>query len=329
MELIQRYLQAIEFWLPKKQQRDIIAELSDDIRAQVEERETELGRALTEAEVAELLRKRGRPVLVANRYLPQEHLIGPLLFPIYRFVLQIVGLCCLIPWAVGWLSMILFKTSYWSFGAMWGSLWTTLFVAMGTVTLIFAILERVQTGPRTLEVWDPRKLPPLRNPNQIPRVSSSIEFAVNLVFLTWWADYFRSPIALNYPPVRMVLAPVWSYIYWGFLLVALLNTAMAASSFIRPYWTVRRAWLRLISDAAGSALFCWLLKANVLLEMSVANVSAARSMEIANAMNWWMEKMFPAAVLAGVVIAGFDLYRILRVKEQVEGPVGDLPHLIA
>lgn len=325
MELIQRYLQAIEFWLPKKQKHDIIAELSDDIRAEVEEREAELGRALNGAEVEELLRKRGRPVLVANRYLPQEHLIGPMLFPIYRFVVKIVLLCCLVPWAVGWLSMILFSASYWSFGAMWGSLSTTLVVALGTVTLIFAVLERVQTGPMALEVWDPRKLPPLRNPNQIPRVSSSIEFAVNLVFLTWWVAYFRSPIVLSNPSMRILLAPVWSYIYWGFLLVALLNTAMAASSFVRPYWTVRLAWLRLVSDAAGSALFCWLLKANILAELSVANVSAARAMEIANAMNWWMEKMFPAAVLAGVVIAGFDLYRVLR----VQGQVGDLPHLIA
>jgi hypothetical protein len=325
MELIQRYLQAIEFWLPKKQRQDIISELSEDIRAQVEEREAELGHALNEAEVEELLRKRGRPVLVANRYLPQEHLIGPLLFPIYRFALKVVVLCSLVPWAVGWLSKILFDTSYAGNGAMWGSLCTTLFVAIGMVTLVFAILERTQPGARVLEAWDPRKLPPLRNPNQIPRVASSIEFAVNLVFLTWWIDSFRSPIVLNNPPMRMVLAPVWSYIYWGFLLVALLNTAMAASSFIRPYWTVQRAWLRLISDAAGSALFCWLLKANILAELSFANVAAARAMEIASQLNWWMEKMFPAAVVAGVVIAGFDLYRVLRVKGQVEA----LPDLIA
>lgn len=29
MELLDRYLQAVKFWLPKKQQQDIIAELSD------------------------------------------------------------------------------------------------------------------------------------------------------------------------------------------------------------------------------------------------------------------------------------------------------------
>mgnify|MGYP001334056207 CR=1 FL=1 len=55
MELIERYLQAVEFWLPKAQRQDIIAELSEDIRAQVEERESELGRSLNEQE-AEALR---------------------------------------------------------------------------------------------------------------------------------------------------------------------------------------------------------------------------------------------------------------------------------
>ena len=44
MELLDRYLQAVRFWLPRKQQDDIIAELGDDLRSQIEEREASLGR---------------------------------------------------------------------------------------------------------------------------------------------------------------------------------------------------------------------------------------------------------------------------------------------
>ncbi len=91
MDLINRYLQAVKFWLPTKQKQDIIAELSEDIRSQIEDRETDLGRKLNESEIAAILKQRGRPVLVANRFLPQEHLIGPVLFPIYVFVLKIVA----------------------------------------------------------------------------------------------------------------------------------------------------------------------------------------------------------------------------------------------
>jgi len=85
MDLLDRYLQAVKFWLPKVQRDDIVAELSEDIRSHIEEKETELGRKLNEVEVGTILKGRGRPVLVANRYLAQEHLIGPAFFPIYRF----------------------------------------------------------------------------------------------------------------------------------------------------------------------------------------------------------------------------------------------------
>jgi len=43
MELIDRYLQAVKFWLPKAQKQDIIAELSEDIRSQVERKRRSLG----------------------------------------------------------------------------------------------------------------------------------------------------------------------------------------------------------------------------------------------------------------------------------------------
>lgn len=56
MELIDRYLQAVKFWLPKQQKQDIIAELSEDIYAQVEEQESGLGRKLNEAEVGAMHR---------------------------------------------------------------------------------------------------------------------------------------------------------------------------------------------------------------------------------------------------------------------------------
>ena len=46
MELLDRYLNAVRFWLPAAQQDDIIAELGDDIRSQIEEREATLGRKL-------------------------------------------------------------------------------------------------------------------------------------------------------------------------------------------------------------------------------------------------------------------------------------------
>ena len=324
MELIERYLQAVQFWLPKQQKHDIIAELSEDIHAQIDEQEAGLGRKLTEAEVEAILKQRGSPVLVANRYLPQEHLIGPVLFPIYRFVLKVVAVCYLVPWLLVWIGMMIYSPGFraehtgnsWisTLGSMWGPFWLTTFVAVGTVTIVFAVLERAQARSHFLEDWNPRKLPPVRNPNLIPRSASIIELVVNLVVLGWWAANMSSPIVLNHPQLRISLSPLWPYFFWGFLVLTLANAGLAGVNLARPYWTGLRATLRLLSDGAGSALFCWLLKANIVAGIAVANVSSERALELTNVINLWMGRMFPVAVVVGVVIACCDVYRIVRLK---------------
>lgn len=322
MELIERYLQAVQFWLPKAQKHDIIAELSEDLRAQIEEKDTSLGRALSEAEVGAILMERGRPVLVANRFLPQEHLIGPVLFPIYTFVLKIVMASYLVPWALVWIGRMFYSPAYRAdlltdpvsaILSAWSSVWATAVLAFGAVTIVFAILERVQAKSRFMEKWEPRKLPAVRNPNVIPRAGASFELVVNAVGFVVWATNMYRPVAMI-SDIRISVSPMWLWFFWGFLLVSLVNSGLAAVNFMRPYWTTQRAISRLLSDAAGSVLFCWLLKVNILTGFAVANVSPERTIEITNAINMWTGKIFPVAVAIGVVIAAGNIYRIVRLK---------------
>jgi len=269
VELIDRYLQAVRFWLPKAKQQDIVAELSEDLRSQIEEKETKLGRSLNETEIDDILKQRGRPLLVANRYLPQRSLIGPVLFPIYWFVLKVVALCYLVPWVLVWIGMMTFSSSYraehtsagW-LGAIvsaWSAWWLIAFFALGSVTIVFAVLEHMQAKSRFLENWNPRKLPPARDPNQIPRAGSVIEVVVNLTFAVWWIDVMSTQVLLDRPEIRIALSPVWRYFFWAFLLLALINTILAGVNLARPSWTVLRAGFRLATDCAGSALICWML----------------------------------------------------------------------
>jgi hypothetical protein len=260
---------------------------------------------------------------VANRYLPQEYLIGPVLFPIYRLVLKIVMLCYLVPWTVTWIALLIFNSGYaakfarhsWTgaLGSLWASLWTTAFIAVGTVTLVFAILERAQLKSRFLEEWNPRKLPAVNNPNLIPRFSSIFELAASLIFCVWWMAHMYSGVVLNQLNLRVVLAPTWRYFFWGFLLVALVNIALAVANLTRPYWTARRATFRLVSDIAGSALFCWILKAKLLAEIAGATISPVKAAQLTAAIDLWMARMFPVAVIVGIMIALVDIFRIVRV----------------
>src|SRR5262245_34772027 len=88
--LVDHYLLQLRTLLPAKQRDDIAAELRESIRSTVEERERELGRPLTDDEVNEILRGFGHPMVVAGRYLPMQHLIGPDVFPLYWYVMQAV-----------------------------------------------------------------------------------------------------------------------------------------------------------------------------------------------------------------------------------------------
>ena len=327
MELLDRYLQAVRFWLPKAQQDDIAAELSEDIHSQVEERESELGRTLNEGEIAAILKQRGRPVLVANRYLPQQYLIGPLLFPIYRFVFTLVALCYLVPWFLTWIGLMSFDPAYRASHSVggdllgsWGSLWLTAFIAIGVLTLVFAVLERVQARSNFLENWEPLKLPPVRNAKQIPRFSSIVELVANLVFLVWWVNWRWSQTVFERSGVRIVFAPVWRVFFWAFLLLAVVNIAAAGANLLRPYWTGTRASIRLATDCAGAILFCWLLKAHILAEISAPNLSAAKAATISNAINTYLAKSFPFAVMACVVFVGVPgVVRLVRLKRKQTG----------
>ena len=77
------------------------------------------------------------------------------------------------------------------------------------------------------------------------------------------AYLFSVAANLNYPGIRVTLTSMWWVFFWGFLASNLANLALSSMNFARPYWTMRRATLRLLIDVAGAGLFCWLMKSNI------------------------------------------------------------------
>ncbi len=261
MDLVERYLNAIRFWLPKDQKADVIAELAEDIRSQIEERESELGRTLNEEDLSSLLKQRGSPFSVAGKFLPPRHLIGPVLFPIYVFVLKIATGFYLLPWLAVWLGLVIFSPSYrvahpgFALFETLGGLWNSAFITYGMITLGFAVGERLRGKSSARNDWNPRRLPAVRNVLKIPRASSVAAIVVNIIFLVWWTGGYRFPIALASDGSGLNPWPValWTDFRDRFLLpvavLVLAATALAAFNLIRPYWTR----LRLIARAAINA----------------------------------------------------------------------------
>ena len=159
--LLDRYLHAVKFWLPKPQQQDILAELAEDLHSQIEEREAALGRPLEEDDLVAILKKRGSPMKVASAYLSQQRLMNPAMLPLYRLVLKIVLLWVLAPLFVISFAGPLFTSGHpervlLRFGA---EAWRTGFMVVGIVTVVFALLDRYHGKIKGLDNWDPRKLP--------------------------------------------------------------------------------------------------------------------------------------------------------------------------
>ena len=68
MDVVERYLSTLRAYLPAGREDDLVAELGENIRAEVEDREDRLGRPLFEEEKVAILRAHGHPFLVAGRY---------------------------------------------------------------------------------------------------------------------------------------------------------------------------------------------------------------------------------------------------------------------
>ena len=314
MELLDRYLQAVKFWLPAEQQDDIAAELGEDIRSQIEEREARLGRELKEDEVEGLLKQRGRPLVVAQQYLPQRDLIGKMLLPAYWFVLKLVLLCYLGPWIAVWVGMNIFSPSYRAHHLGLGAitdfyvLMANAVIAFTVVTIVFAVIERLKDSSGFLTHWSPRRLPPVRNTERIPRASSGFEVVFGIIFGVWWLKMLWVLVVMDTSGVAVGLAPAFHGFFWAFLPLTVANIALSAINFVRPYRTPARRAVKAAINFATAGVLALLVKVQPAVVVSLPNTRAAQVVEVT--LNLTLAISFAIGSVVCVVIGGVELWRI-------------------
>jgi hypothetical protein len=218
MDLLDRYLQAVRIYLPKRQQDDIIKELGENLRAQMEDRESELGRPLNEDEMAALLKKHGHPLFVASRYQQPRYLIGPTLFPLYWLMMKIILVIVAFSYGVAAIVMLAESNSIVQVLAAVFSFASAVLPTFAWVTIVYAVLDLCNSRFRLTEKWskewnekfDPQKLPAVQRTPEgleakpISRAKTVFELFWTLAFLLWW---------LRIAPIRklalfMTLGPV-------------------------------------------------------------------------------------------------------------------------
>jgi hypothetical protein len=265
MDLIDRYLIAVRRNLPPPMQKDIVAELADSLRSEAEAREQQAGRPLTAEDQAELLRKHGHPWLMASRYLPQQQLVGPALYPYYRRAVSVVVFWVVLPITLigGVLAALYNPDSARVWSRAIGAAWTGSIYAVGIITLVFAVLEHHHVRITAFDNWQPANLPEPSHGREVPRSESVIGLVVTATMLLWWAGWLNVPVSMTFVdgPASLTAEPVWARLYLPVLAVLALGVVASAVDIIKPWRTTFMSILHIGLTLANVAIIGALLDA--------------------------------------------------------------------
>lgn len=264
MDLLDRYLQAVRFFLPRRSQDDIVRELEEDLRAQMDDREASLGRALTDDERAEILKAQGHPLVVAGRYRPHQRLIGPVFFPLYVLVLKMgLAICLLVTVVLAAIAAVMDGDAAGQFGQAMLAYPGRALMVFAWTTVSFAVLDYALARMNLSVTWNPRDLPRVQPyASWASRFNSLVEFVATLIALTWLLLIPRN-LALVMGPASLVLEPtaIWRAVYVPFVVVAIATAGVSLANLWRPYWTPARSAARIAIHATSFVLFAVLLHA--------------------------------------------------------------------
>jgi hypothetical protein len=330
MEMLDRYLKAVQSCLPETQREDIVNELGENLRAQFEDKEAELGRPLTEAEVEVILKQHGHPLVVAGRYRQDQRSvafgrqwIGPVLFPFYIRVLKFnLGLTSLVLFVVftalflGGKSVTpgsIFPTFMWQF-----------LIQFGVLTLIFSLADR--HWKQHPDSWDPRNLkrpwhpafaintelkPRLKkDPTCISRFDSISQLVGLTIGLIWLRVAQQAPFLIFGPAAAFLEpAPIWHHFYAPVLVLWLGGMLQALINFIRPDWVRLPIIYRALGNAFWIVSFVFLIRAGQWVVLATPSGASAegyvRTVAILNQITAY-------GLIALTALAGYELFRNLR-----------------
>jgi len=248
MDLLGRYLQAVGQYLPAATKDDTIAELRANLLERIDAREEELGRPLNDGDVAAILKEHGKPEVVALRYLPQQSLIGPTIFPFYKLtmarVLPLVVLVSLIAqgavYATSRHETLAHALASFAFG-VWPSVLISAAIITGTFAAIEWARERGKLGEQW-NTWDPMKLPSVHLPDagdasprstfkRVLDLSLHCLWMAYVLWVPWHPFWIMGPGVFYMDSLNVALAPVWHTFYELLIVLLVVQLVMKLLAF--------------------------------------------------------------------------------------------------
>jgi hypothetical protein len=338
MQLLDRYLTAVKFWLPKSQRDDIAAELAANLQSEIDDRAAALGRPVNEAEVATLLKQHGSPIVVASRYQNDQRtvsfgrqLISPILFPFYWTALKVTLVLLLVP---GLISAVFLSGDGRTIVEFVHALLRVARLslpALLVVTVVFAAIDwnlrRFHLLEKWNDRWDPGTLPPAdRQQKQVRRSSSIAGIIIQSLFILWWMQHSSIPLlVITKAGAQVHFAPVLAGLHFPILVIAFICLAQHWISLVEPGWRWLPPLTGIITSAAGLFILCPLLKTRELITINDPNgvpISAREMSQISHALSLGV-----LGLLVGILIVGIIyVWRLARIVWQSMPPRPPAPN---
>jgi hypothetical protein len=286
-------------------------------------RAEQLGRSLTESEIAAILQTHGRPSLVAARYLPQRYLIGPALFPVYLFTVRKAAPAVALIFFLASASVIILSggTLTAAIGRSLTQLVPVLLLFWGIVTMTFGIMEFAQQESgecASWGAWDPAKLPPLAHPKKQKSPAGRI---ADLVVHCLWILYVLAaphypflilgPGALFLNKLYAPFVPVWQVFYFAYMIVLLAQLGIKLMA-LNPGTDRWKLPLELLTNLLGLVPIGILAFAKVYFVPGSATATA--NLHTFVAINYWTNVGFRIVLVIALLKLFIEAWKYVRPK---------------
>lgn len=308
MDMVERYIAAVQRELPEKKRDDISRELKANILDQIDALESQQG-SVSDAEVAELLKVMGHPRKVALQFCPPTPLVTAQLMPLYLHTLYMVlGVLFVIStveitgrWLGGAeMSLLLFMKGIASDFLASG------YFAFTTITIGFAVMSRSRKK-ETAEVagtckWSPEKLPAAGKSWQhisLQNIFSDLATLLFLVMLIWY------PLWQPDSGTQSIFTEQALTILRWFTPVIAIATAHSLWQLRTRLWTRNMLMLNIAVSAAFLLVSAGLLMLSPVLQINVEVLREELGIAI-------IERSAQTVLVAAALIATYEIVRDVR-----------------
>ena len=329
--LIDTYVSEVGRHLPKKSRSDIESEIRSAIQDLLDERARQSGKPVDDEEtILKVLKEYGDPEKVAASYHPERYLIGPRLYPAFIKVIQIIlpimgvlallGLGFSLGKADGPANVIEIIAQ--AIAEFFGSMIS----ALGSITLIFALLERFVPDLKTKETqWNPRSLFKISPPDQVKPGELIVEIfftGLAIMIFNFFPQFFGfSPSLNNLVETgswqNITIIPILSDAFLGYIpfLTAIWGLTIVLDGILiqRGHWEIWSRWFAVCVKALGIGIAAVMLAGPSLIAVTVDTLvaSGVHTVETAGILVTLMNQGVRVGLILAILFGGFDLVKML------------------